>query len=588
MNSRKQKFVKAAVSLMIYPVAIFLLVASKVDAATYYVSQKGGGSTNSAAWFNSAVFSPGDTIHLCGTITNPLSVNSSGSAGRPITILFDPGAKVSNPAFTSSGLNLKGNRYLIIDGGTNGIIENTDNGTILGHHEDSVGIEASYCSNLEIRNLTIQNMYVHLYDSTHTDDTSAGPNGIQLRDGNNVFIHDCTLHDMRWAIAHVFSSTMSTNLVISNCNIYNVDHGIAIGGWSSASTAVRDIRLLNNYIHDYASWDTASYEYHHDGIHVYTASSGATVSNLVIAGNRFGGDMGFSVTAHVYLEPCLSDTSIDALIYNNVFYDATRTGPTMWLGKLGNLGCRVLNNTILTSGIGAYLSKGTYIIKNNIISGAVDAYLYYGTPLPVASYDYNLYSISRVFYTGGGITTLSAWRTYLGGSNEAHSILSTSTKINADGTLKVGSPAIDTGANLSSFFSTDFAGRSRPQGSAWDIGAFEYPSGGAASITVTPASQDFGFIDMGTTTDRTFMVQNTGTGTVSGAASVSPPFSVISGSAYTLGAAQSQVVTVRYSPTIEGTNSQMVTFTGVSGVTARVTGWAQFVPSPPQDLRLVP
>jgi hypothetical protein len=57
--------------------------------------------------------------------------------------------------------------------------------------------------------------------------------------------------------------------------------------------------------------------------------------------------------------------------------------------------------------------------------------------------------------------------------------------------LQSGSPAIDAGFSLSSIFTTDFAGTTRPQGSAWDIGAYEY--GGSlqppttASLTTTPA-----------------------------------------------------------------------------------------------------
>jgi hypothetical protein len=34
--------------------------------------------------------------------------------------------------------------------------------------------------------------------------------------------------------------------------------------------------------------------------------------------------------------------------------------------------------------------------------------------------------------------------------------------------------ARDKGVNLSSYYTTDFLGTSRPQGAAWDIGAFEY------------------------------------------------------------------------------------------------------------------
>jgi hypothetical protein len=51
--------------------------------------------------------------------------------------------------------------------------------------------------------------------------------------------------------------------------------------------------------------------------------------------------------------------------------------------------------------------------------------------------------------------------------------------------LTSGSPAKDAGTSLSGTFTTDYDGIARPQGSAWDIGAFEFSS---STICVTPAT----------------------------------------------------------------------------------------------------
>jgi hypothetical protein len=48
---------------------------------------------------------------------------------------------------------------------------------------------------------------------------------------------------------------------------------------------------------------------------------------------------------------------------------------------------------------------------------------------------------------------------------------------NGDYHLKAGTPAIDRGANMGSPYSSDFDGISRPQGSAWDMGAYEFVLG---------------------------------------------------------------------------------------------------------------
>jgi hypothetical protein len=56
-----------------------------------------------------------------------------------------------------------------------------------------------------------------------------------------------------------------------------------------------------------------------------------------------------------------------------------------------------------------------------------------------------------------------------------------------DFSLRTGSPAIDTGISLSAV-KTDFRGVGRPQGGAYDIGAYEGGSSGASSSGGTTPS----------------------------------------------------------------------------------------------------
>ncbi|HUA38790.1 MAG TPA: fibronectin type III domain-containing protein, partial [Candidatus Sulfopaludibacter sp.] len=54
-------------------------------------------------------------------------------------------------------------------------------------------------------------------------------------------------------------------------------------------------------------------------------------------------------------------------------------------------------------------------------------------------------------------------------------------------------------------------------------------------LQVTPGSIGYGTLLVGTSETNSFTVQNAGSGTLSGSASVSGPFSVVSGGSYSLG-----------------------------------------------------
>ena len=91
-------------------------------------------------------------------------------------------------------------------------------------------------------------------------------------------------------------------------------------------------------------------------------------------------------------------------------------------------------------------------------------------------------------------------------------------------------------------------------------------------LGLSPVSQSFGDIPIGTTVERTFQISNNGGGTLTGVASVAAPFTIVSGGAYSLTANQNQAVVVRYSPLIGGSHAANLTFTGGGGISAALTG----------------
>jgi hypothetical protein len=93
-------------------------------------------------------------------------------------------------------------------------------------------------------------------------------------------------------------------------------------------------------------------------------------------------------------------------------------------------------------------------------------------------------------------------------------------------------------------------------------------------LSVTPPSQDFGSVPVGSTADRNFTVQNTGGGTLTVTASTAVPFSVVSpASPFNVGAGGSQIVVTRFSPTVSGSFNGNVNFTSNGGnASPTVTG----------------
>src|SRR5438128_24597 len=112
---------------------------------------------------------------------------------------------------------------------------------------------------------------------------------------------------------------------------------------------------------------------------------------------------------------------------------------------------------------------------------------------------------------------------------------------------------------------------------AVDAGGMQSACSAAASavaritFAVSPTGAvNFGSVNLGTFADQTFTVQNTTGGTVSGAVSVPAPFSIFSGSPFSLvGLNATQTVTVRFRPTTTATATANVSITADSDTVSR-------------------
>ena len=176
----------------------------------------------------------------------------------------------------------------------------------------------------------------------------------------------------------------------------------------------------------------------------------ATVSNIIINNNIFttAGATGQGIE--------VNSSAGNIYLINNVLY-GMRQGIVVFAAG-GSV--YIYNNTINATELGIIgNASATVRAKNNISNGSSDNYF---SSFHVSS-DYNISNLA-------------------GDAPGANSLNSTTVNFadasGGDFRLLAGSPGIDQGVDLSSDpnfpFNTDIIGTVRPQGAAWDIGAFEY------------------------------------------------------------------------------------------------------------------
>ena len=502
-------------------ILVFLFSALPAGAKDFYIAanQAGAGtgtgcsSAKSYTWFNNtaswgtgaAQISPGTTVHLCGTFAGTpgqqlLIVRGSGTSTSPITVKFETNAILTAPYWSAFGaIHAAGQSYIVIDGGTNGLIKNTANGTGLGNAQDSRAIYAPTCTGCVVKNLTVANMYVRTsYNDLAVTQTAV--NCVYWLNSNNFTVTHLTCHDAGWALAGY-----GNNFTLSYSNIYNIDHGLAFGAQGTNS----GFSIHDNHIHSYVNWDSSTNAYHHDGLHIW-GQNGGIVTNGSIYNNLFDGDSGVNITAHIFLQDSVKNISV----YNNVFLvPSNRTIQVLWFQGVPNSGSlpggvptgnSAYNNFIRAGGH----SRGTGIfvagqynftaVNNVILGGNGDIGVQSGGSLSSEGINNNIYedlladagSYNSFSFQGHTYRTLAAWQAAC--HCDSRSKLAPAAQINASslGQLLSGSVAISAAANLMNItsgnlspLSKDIVGAVRPLSGNWDAGAYKF---GSTALPSTP------------------------------------------------------------------------------------------------------
>jgi hypothetical protein len=261
------------------------------------------------------------------------------------------------------------------------------------------------------------------------------------------------------------------NQILNNDIHHNgtVDGPGQVGVYSDKTTHHNIYR--GNYIHDNGR---ASANLDH-GMYL-CGDSEMVINNVIVRNTTYG------------LQIAGYNTVSTMKVYNNVIAHNGKSGIILWMSLSG---VDIKNNIIYRNagyGITSWEAHGSGVVfDKNLLFGN-------GT----GSYN---------FVNGGSDYTYT-----LGTTVAAEPGVVNSTRAGFDPHLAVGSPAIGTGVNLSTVFSTDKDGAARPATGAWDLGAYVYTSlsPSAARITTQPADQT---VAVGQTTN--FSVAASGTAPLS-------------------------------------------------------------------------
>lgn len=530
-------------------------------AATYYVDYAGGsdsnngisavtafkhspGDSNCTGTCAATSLSPGDKVILKGGVVynsstgdykGTIEVNWSGSgdadSGR---IIYDGDSGTYVPRWGS------GTGKAVIDG----------NGT-----QDYLFRFPSAKSYVTINNFELRNGY----EATNRGRLIMAANSSTYINVSNCTIHDAGSSDLAtisgigiytygsyWKIRNnrfydCYGDAIDMGSGASHNQIYNNEFtdkaiwGVRI--WSGTAT-VTDNSIYNNDFHDIYYYDGKGP--HTDFLFLAILGTG-NLTNTRIYNNRFFNTAAFSDrggTAMLFIQTYYAQGTggqlNDTYIFNNVFFNPHSYYAINISAEGGNL--YLYNNSFATPITGSAAINATtrytngingFYVKNNSFQSVGAAACNINALYKNIQMDYNNYSNGGTYkYSvvyGGLYYDLSSWK---GFGHDTHSTSSDPLHMNIspaafDLRPQAASPLRNKGESLCCTFTADLNGVCRPQGGAWDIGAYEYNEGSAcaclcnginvSSTTISAPSAPV----VGTVPSDTSNISNNTTSTVS-------------------------------------------------------------------------
>ena len=428
-------------------------------AATYYVSPSGSDSNNGtsqlSAWATiqhaTNVMQPGDTaIILAGIYNERVSVSRSGQNGKPITFQVLAGATATMQGFEVNasyiqilGFNITNNNQT--DETAWGIYLIGSNNTVSGNNIHDLCAEGIYVSGNGNPNSagTANNIVSH--NSFIRDEMAGG----QIEGQNNLVVYNTVSGTLQYppncysrngadadgfrffGNGHIFRSNMIENIPVPGSPYNPNPHTDCFQSWGPATNVTFD----SNWCQWPAPGTSSSGGSNHIGM---IENSAGTVSNLLFMNNVF-----VNMYQGLLVDGSGGSSNITGLQFdNNTVDNVTQEGVALTADAPA---AQVINNIFCDVGSGGdnYLSADSS--SSNFSATDNDMWMSNGS-MP-GTYGSNATYINQ----NPQFVNLSGLNFHLSSS----------------------SPMIDAGQTLSQV-THDYDGVSRPQGTAYDPGAFEY------------------------------------------------------------------------------------------------------------------
>ncbi|PYU92591.1 MAG: hypothetical protein DMG25_11805, partial [Acidobacteria bacterium] len=346
----------------------------------------------------------------------------------------------------------------------------------------------------------------------------------------------------------IYTAGNATQIIGNNVHSVQNSNGCSSTGGGGIVVDSTNAQVIGNYAHDNGPSSACNY------IHgIYIANSSNPGSGAYVANNISFRNSGWGIQLW---HSATQETLVNNTIFNNL------TG-----------------GIVVGAGSGSGVTDDNTVVSNNIVynNPGTDG----GIVEEGSTGTHNTYTDNLVFGNTPVNISLQNGLTATGTVSANPLFVNFSGTTTGDYHLQSSSPAIDVGTSTSAP-TTDYDGNTRPQGGAWDIGAYEYAgSSGSATAGLAPASLTFANQNVGTTSAaQAITLSNTGsaalsissiavTGTNSG------DFAQSNTCGGSVAAGATCAISVTFKPTASGTRTASVTVTdnaSSSPQTASLTG----------------